>query len=285
MASLSIPEAYVKAYHANVVTQYVENGGKLMPIVGELHDGVIAETDHFDRYKEDDAQEKTTLYEQQSTNNPVISRRFVNLRDFYWNGWIDRQSRLRMLLEPESYYVRNAVNALRRKTDALIYSALRGSAWEGKANPTQVALPASQKIAAGGTGLTVSKVISAAQILNQNNVPFEDRYFIINAAGLDDLLRETQVTSRDFATIQALMTGQITFYMGFNWILYNYPAEGGTHYAVACHKSAVGLARAQEPQVEVDRLPDRHYLVQVYAAHSLNAVRVQDEGVVEVAYV
>jgi len=280
----SVPEAFVKAYHANVSVKYFENGGKLAGIPGEIHDGVTAETDHYELVQQVEAAEKTTQFEEQPNLNPEHFKRSVNLRDFYFNAYIDKQDRLRLLADPQGPYTQNALEALRRKGDALRYSALRGSVLQGKVNPATITLPAAQKIAVGTGPFSVEKVMDAAALLNKNNVPMENRYLVINWAGLDDMLREVEIGSVDYNEVKALMTGQIRFWMGFTWILYNYAVEAGTYFSVACHPSALGESRAQDVFTSADILPTKHFLTQVYASMNMNALRLQEEGVVEIAH-
>lgn len=280
----TVPEHFVKAYNALITTKYVQQGGKLSAIAGEVHDGVTGETDHYDLMKEVEAQEKTTQFEEQTNLNPEHSRRFLHMRDFWWNAYIDKQDKLRLLADPQSNYVQNALNSLYRKGDNIIYSATRGLVWQGKQSPAQIALPAGQKIGVGLGPASVEKVMDAAALLNKNEVPMDNRYLIVNWAFLDDMLREQEIGSSDYNTVKALMTGTISFWMGFTWILYNYAVEAGTYFAVACHPSAIGMSRAASPFTSVDVLPTKHFLVQVYSSMSLNALRKQDEGVVEIAH-
>jgi hypothetical protein len=280
----TVPEHFVKAYSALVITKYHQAGGKLIGIAGEVHDGVVGETDHFDLMDEVEAQEKTTQFEEQTNLSPEHSRRFVHMRDFWWNAYIDKQDKLRLLADPQSKYVQNAVNALGRKGDRVIYNALRGGAWQGKSNPTQIALPSSQKVAVGAGPASVEKVMDAAAILNKNEVPMENRYLIVNWAFLDDMLREQKIGSVDYNNVKALMNGTLDFWMGFKWLMYNYDIDSSTYYALACHPSAIGLSRAASPFTSVDILPTKHFLTQVYASMSLNALRLQEKGVVEIAH-
>ncbi len=282
--SNTVPEHFVKAYSANVTTRYFENGGKLLDLADEVHDGVVGETDHYDLGKQVEAQEKTTQFEEQTNLNPEHTRRFLHMRDFWWNAYIDKQDKLRLLADPQGMYTMNALEALRRKGDAIFYQASRGPVWQGKASPAQVTLPASQKVAVGTGPASVEKIMDAAAILNKNNVPMDRRVIVCNWAFLDDMLREQEIGSADYNNVKALISGQINFWMGFNFRMYNYAAESGTYYAVALHPSAMGLSRAASPFTSVDLLPTKHFLTQVYASMSMNALRKQDEGIVEIAH-
>ena len=61
--------------------------------------------------------------------------------------------------------------------------------------PSAVTLPAGQIITEAGTaGLTFAKVNAAVRKLNEKDVPFENRFAVVSAAGLEDLLATTQAT-------------------------------------------------------------------------------------------
>lgn len=280
----TVDVSFVRAYRSNILRQYAEEGGKLLRMAGQIERS-NAETVHFERLLQAPAKDKTVRHAETEIVDSIHSRRTVHLEDKFWADWIDKEDKIKMIADPQSSYVLNGVNALRQAQDLQIYTALRGDALSGKNGATTVALPAGQKVAAAAVGLTFEKVLDSTKILNQNNTPFTNRFAVINSSGLDDLLRETELTSRDFTTMQALQTGMVTNFMGYTWILYNFAAEGSSNFGLFVHQDSLGWAVNQEPMVEVDRLPTRHYLVQVYVSMGSQATRLQEEGVVETEWV
>jgi len=118
------------------------------------------------------------------------------------------------------------------------------------------ALSAGSTIAHGSAGLTVAKLTTASKTLNDNGVPATDRILLTSAEGIEDLLGEEKATSADYATLRALMSGEINTFMGFNVIMMETRAEGGlaksgtTRDCFAFHKSSIGCAMAFFRQIQ-----------------------------------
>ena len=52
---------------------------------------------------------------------------------------------------------------------------------------------------------------------------------------------------------------------------------------MAWSKRCVAYGSGMEPMTSIDRMPGKRMSVQVYARESIGAVRVEDEGVVEIS--
>lgn len=278
----SITVSFVQQYKSNIVMLYQQKSSKLRG-TGRI-EMVTGKQAFFERLAPSEALQKTVRHSEQSIVDSIHSRRMVILADYYWNDYIDKEDRLKMLIDPQSPYAQNAASALGRKLDNVIYTQLRGNALSGETGSTTVALPSAQKIAHGSTGMSLAKILQASRMLNAAEVPMESRYFVIESNGLEDLLNIQQLTSSDYNAVKLLTTGELNSFMGFQWIIYNFAAESSVYYGLACHRDSIGIALAQDVQVEIDRLPTKHYLTQVYASTSFGATRIMEEGVVEVAY-
>lgn len=281
MAS-TIPVAFVNSYRSNVTMLYQQKASVLRD-VGRV-EAPTGEAHFFERLAPHDMLQRTARHSEQDVQDADHTRRMVIMNEWYTNQYIDKEDKLRMLIDPQGPYTMNASAAAGRKIDSVVYSAIRGNAYSGHAGATPVALPSGQKIAHGGAGLTKAKVLEAHRKLTFSEVPQDGRYFIYNAFGLEDLLNVTEVTSADYSGVKALTTGELGAFMGFKWIVYNFAAESSVYYSVACHRDAVGIVIPMEPTIEIDRLPTKHYLTQVYLELSLGATRILEEGVVEIAY-
>lgn len=278
----SIPMAFVNSYRSNVTMLYQQKASVLRD-VGRV-EAPTGEAHFFERLAPFEMVKRTARHSEQDVQDADHTRRMVVMEEWYINQYIDKEDRLRMLIDPQGPYTTNASSAAGRKIDSVIYSALRGNAYSGKAGATPVALPSGQKIAHGSAGLNKAKVLEAHRRLTFAEVPQEGRYFLYNAFGLEDLLNIAEVTSSDYAAVKALTTGEMGSFMGFKWIVYNFAAESTVYYSVACHRDALGIVIPMEPKIEIDRLPTKHYLTQIYLELSLGAARLLEEGVIEVAY-
>lgn len=200
-----------------------------------------------------------------------------------------------MLADPSQGYAMLANAALNRQMDDVILTAARGNA---RTNSGLVALPASQKIAAGGTSLTLAKLLTIKEILDGNEVDDDaslqadgqgatpSRVIAVNAKMLTNLYGTTEIKSVDYNSVKALAQGAIDTFLGFKFVrTQRLPTDGvaTTGYAVAWSRSCVALGIGQEINTSVDRRPDKNNAWQVFADMSIGAARLEDEGVVEVA--
>lgn len=191
-----------------------------------------------------------------------------------------------MLIDPTSSYARAAAAAIGRSMDDIIIDALGGSAKTGKDGTTSTALPAGQKIAVASSGLTIAKLVSAKKILDQNNVdPSIKRYIVVSPEQIEDLLNNTTVTSSDFNTVKALAQGDISSFVGFEFIVSNRLSVDGSSdrlcYAFA--QDGIKLAIGKDVMARVDERSDKSYSTQVYYCSTFGATRMQEDKVVEIA--
>lgn len=232
------------------------------------------------------------------------SRRKLTMADYDWADLIDHMDKLKLLADPQSTYVVNAVMAANRQIDDVVITALGGPAYSGHTGATTVnnydtgecRLIASDGtvVAAGSnhtntteTPLTIAKLLTCKQLLDDAEIDDErQRYFLTNPYNINQLLNTTEVKSSDYNTVKALAQGQIDTYMGFKFIKSTRLSADGTDTgATNCYafaQDAIVLAIAQEPTVEVDRLPTKRYSTQVYVKLSIGATRVEGPAVVEI---
>lgn len=280
--SALITEARVLQFRDNIQLLYQQQGSKLRG-TGRI-ESVTGKSAFFERLGATAAVQKTTRHGDTPQVDSQHSRRKVDIADFEWADLIDQQDKIKMLIDPTSEYALNAAWALGRTLDTTIYDALRGNAFAGETGATTVILPAGQKIAHGGLGLTKEKIIETSKKLNLAEVPREDRVFVVESNGLEDLLNDAEITSTDYNSVRLLMSGELETFMGFKWILYNSPKIATEWFALAYHRRALGIGEGMELMARIDERPDKSYATQVYAAASFGATRIEDEGVVEIAY-
>jgi len=149
------------------------------------------------------------------------------------------------------------------------------------------ALSAGSTIAHGSTGLTLAKLTSASETLNDNGVPAGDRILLTSAQGITDLLGDSTITSADYNTVRTLMSGEINTFMGFNIIMLESRSEGGltldstTRDCYAFHKSAVGAAIGLDISTEVNYIPEKTSWLSL-GKYKAGAVTIDSAGVVKV---
>jgi hypothetical protein len=149
------------------------------------------------------------------------------------------------------------------------------------------ALTAGETIVHGSTGLNLAKITSASEALNDNGVPMNDRFLLTSAEGISDLLNVEQATSADYATVRALMSGEINTFMGFNIIMMETRSEGGlsktstTRDCYAFHKSAIGCAIGMDISTEVNYIPEKTSWLSL-GKYKAGAATIDSTGIVKV---
>lgn len=261
---------------------------RLRPTVRDEPDYINGNYGYFDRIGSTKSRKRTGKY----TDTPIIPTKFSRRRvwrDTYdWSDLIERAEVRRIVKNPQNAIVTNAYYAWARDVDTAIIEAALGTAEaaadEQNKSWSPVALPDSQKIAVGTTGLTVAKLRQAKKILDKAEVPEgEPRHIIVTAEQVDDMLGTTEVTSADYAAVKALVKGDIDTFVGFKFVRTELlPLVGSTRSCLAYLPRAIGLAADLTPFFRAKEDPGKNYNVRPYMEWEIGAVRVQDEALVQI---
>lgn len=223
IGSFSIPENFVEGFSETI---YMLSQQKTPRLFGKSRvESQSAETDNYERLAPTEANDVLDRHGDTKLANSPHSRRSVILEDADWADLIDRKDDLRLLIDPTNAYTMNANMALNRKKDDVFIAAALGISRAGKKGTISVTLPDSQKLVAiadDGTGAARFNVFTLTLMLEK----FEDadidedttKYFAWSSKVKQQLLQDTKATSSDFATVKALVNGQINEFMGFNFI-------------------------------------------------------------------
>lgn len=294
--SFQITENFVQQYANNFRILYQQRLSRLRPWV-QLESGIVGQSKSVERLGKAEAYDITSRHADTKFVEVPHSRRWIDLTDKGWAELIDKLDKIRLLADPSNGYAALAMAALNRQIDAAIIAAARGNA---RNNVGLAALPTTQKIAAGGTSLTLAKLLTAKEILDSNEVDDDasltadgqgamaSRVIVVNSKMLTNLYGTTEIKSVDYNNVKALAQGQIDTFLGFKFVRTQLvPADavatGG--YALAWSRSCIALGIGQEINTSVDRRPDKNNAWQVFADMSIGATRLEDEGVVEIATV
>lgn len=223
---------------------------------------------------------------QTPSSDPNLARRMAIMLDFHDNVLLDRSDELKVISDPRSSYTIAAGKAIGRQIDDEIIKALGGDAKTGETGSTTTSLPSSQIIVNGSTGLTFAKVKQAKRILDDSDVELEDRHFVTSPAGIEDLLGQTEATSSDFSTLQAIQNGDFTgkTWMGFEWQMSTRLLTPTTsiRQCYAFHKYGICAGLPQGPFVRTDERSDLSYAWQVYYELNIGTTRLEEARVVRV---
>ena len=160
--------------------------------------------------------------------------------------------------------------------DQLVIGAMAGSS---------STLTVSNDIGGTDTGLNTAKLRRAKALLDKQNVPMDGRCMLIHANSLESLLGETSVTSADFNSVRALVSGELNTFLGFRFITIGDRNEGGLaidgsldRVVYAFHKDAVGLGVGMAMRSEINYVAEKtSYLVN--GMFSAGAINIDDEGI------
>ena len=280
--STQITTAFVQQFSSNVQLLSQQMGSLLRGSVSE--ESVTGEKAFFDQVGQAAAVKRTSRHSDTPIVDTPHSRRMVTMDSYEWADLIDDADKVRLLIDPTSAYARTAAAAMGRAMDDAIIAAATGTAKTGKSGSTSTTLPSAQQIAAGGTDLTIEKLIEAKQKLDVNSVdPSIARYICVSPFQIQRLLNETAVTSSDFNTVKALVRGEVDTFMGFKFIVSNRLAKSGNdRTCFAWAEDGMKLAVGKDVMARIEERADKSYSTQVYYCATFGATRMEEDKVVQI---
>ena len=284
----TIDAALVKQFNTNVEILSQQKGSRLRNAV-LLKTGVVGEDTYMDQLGKTSAVKRTTRHADTPIVNSEYQRRKISMVDYDWADLIDKADKLKMLADPTSSYSINASYALGRAYDDEIITKAFGTAYTDKTGSTSTSFTAGNVVAVGASGLTLAKLLSAKEILDNNDVdPEEERYCAVSAKQVQDLLKVDEFISADYNTVKALVAGARTpfSFLGFTFIpisstLLDTDANSYRRVIVWA-KSGLGLAIGKNITTKVTERDDKNFSIQVYATMSCGASRLDEEKCVEI---
>ena len=320
-----IDTAFVKQFGNTLDLLTQTKGGKF---TGKcLEESIEGESKFYDQLDSVTATEATRATSTGTTNSFPDSpdnfiehkRRMVEATPYDIGLMLDRFDKVEMLVNPESQYVQQMVHALNRKKDIEFIIGALGAAKTGKAGGGTAA-EFNQLVAkeiGTNTGMNIDKLIETRKTLEAAGVDLDDplnkAYIAMHPNQLHQLLTDTKVTSSDFASVKALVAGDLNSFYGFEFITSNlipytnaagtgvYDAGGATRdfsstWSAAdapvdgdttgdracfawCHS---GIRQVTNPAIEteIDKRADKRFNYYAYAAMRTGAVRMEETKVV-----
>lgn len=281
--SSQITTAFVEQYSNNVQMLSQQKGSLLRDKVDS--ETVQGKNAFFEQIGSVTAQVRTTRHAPTPQLDTPHARRRVSLADYEFADLIDDQDKVRTLIDPTSSYAQAAAFAMGRAMDDVIISAATGTSFTGVSGGTSTALPGTQAITESGTdGLTIAKLRNAKRIMDLNSVDASiPRYIVVSPRQIDDLLGTTSVTSADFNTVRALVTGEVNTFMGFQFIVSNrLSIASSKRLCFAYAQDGIKLALGKDVMSRIDERADVGYATQIYYCMSIGATRMEEEKVVSI---
>lgn len=264
---------------------------KVQQMSSVLRNCVIQDFDFTGEYKYYEQMGKAGAFRkrQQRFENTVYGdmdhvRRRISKNMFTNAALRDSYDEVNQILDHTSAYAQSLVMGAVRQIDDTIIEDMLGTAATGKAGATGVALPGTQVVAVGTSGLTIAKILEAMEILNSNDVdPSEEKYLVIGPKQVTNLMNEVKYTSKDYVDFGALQSGKLVPFHGFNLLMSNrLGLSTTTRQCIAFCRTGFVLGIARDITVRVSELAEKNYAKQVYVELAMGGTRLEEEKVVRV---
>ena len=294
--SVNIPTHYVQQYSSNIQLKLQQMGSRLRGAV-MIGSHVGKQASPVDQFGAISANKVVGRFNPMGRVDAPADRRWVFPVDYDLPQLLDSFDKLRLLTDPESAYVTNAVNALGRAQDEEILTAIFGTNKTGESGTTDTTFPSANVVgvntgSAGATNLTVAKLKEAVRLLMSfnNDLQREQVYAAINATNHDSLLDEVQVISSDFNGGEAVLKeGRLMRFMGINFIHTELLSTGtddqsGTSTQIPVWvKSGMHLGIWDDINTDISQRKDLQGLpFQAYAKGTFGATRLEENKIIKV---
>jgi len=279
----TIPAHFTTEFSTNWGERVQQTKGRLDAWVED--ESFMGERKRYDRIGSQNSMRRTERKGPTRIVDPELDSRWAYRASYDLANLLDKDDAVNLgaLTLPTSPYIKSHTNAYHRDSDDIAWHGALDDVMTGDAGATATPLPASQKIAAGGTGLTLAKLITANQILEDADLEDDSpRVLCVTAEQLTNLLNTTQVQDADFNTVRALASGTVDSFMGFKFVkIKRLPKVGTTRSCPGWVKGAIKRIKGAMWS-SIDKRADLSYSTQIYSAWHLGSTRVYDEGVVQI---
>lgn len=209
----------------------------------------------------------------------------ATLEDWIAAEYTDVFDEQKVSYSERSFLASTCGRACARREDQLIIDALDAAS-----------IPAGQQIAktfGANNAMNLEKVRNAKRLLDDNAVPAGDRFILVSAGGVEQMLGDEKNTSNDYSMLRRLQDGEMgaTPWLGFTWLVMDDRSsdEGGYSLTTndvqtyAWHRPSVGLAVGKEIETHIDWVPQ--YTSHLAACYYIGgATDIDTEGIIQITY-
>lgn len=275
-----LSDAAIEQFAAEVHRAYAAKGSMLDQLCRRRL-GVVGADVHFPKMGKGMASQRSAPSVDVTPMNIANSRVSVTLQNWDASEYTDLFNQAEVNWSERAELAVVIADAMRRRKDQLIIDALYGA---GTFSTTTI------PITVGGavSNMNTSKIRALKGAMDKASIPAEGRNILMHSNNLMALLGEDKITSSDYATVKALVYGEIDTWMGFKFITIGDRDEGGlpletaNRICMAWHRDAVGYAEGiAETPVSVDWIPVKKSWLSS-ASLKANALRIDALGVFEI---
>jgi hypothetical protein len=251
--STSLSAAAIASFDADVKHAYQDKSAKLRDRV-RVKTGVVGSTHRFPKLGSGIATQRVPQTDVIPMNLSHTNAT-VTLEDWNAAEYTDVFNDAKVNFSERQELAASIAAAIARREDQLIIDALEATA---------TSLTVASSIGGANTDLNVAKLRRASRLLGDNQVGEDEEITYVGSyVGREALLGETETTSSDFNTIKALVNGDISSFMGMNFVWMASRAEGGLDLTsgdrstFAFAKSSIGHAIGMDQRMEVNYIPTK----------------------------
>jgi hypothetical protein len=251
--STSLSSAAIASFDAEVKHAYQDKTSKMRDRV-RVRTGVVGSTHRFPKLGSGLATKRVPQTDV-IPMNLAHTNATVTLEDWNAAEYTDVFNDAKVNFSERQELAMSIAGAIARREDQLIIDALEATA---------TSLTVASSIGGANTDLNVAKLRRASRLLGDNQVGEDEEITYVGSyIGREALLGETETTSSDFNTIKALVNGDISSFMGMNFVWMASRAEGGLDLTsgdrstFAFAKSAIGHAIGMDQRMEVNYIPTK----------------------------
>jgi hypothetical protein len=284
----------VDAYAGSVMVDVLEGESKAYDFVGELN-----------------LVQKNTRFEDLPLEEGVHNRRWMSPKFYRKRIFVDDEDQIALLTDPTSPYMQAFAKGIIRIKNDVIYNAfdanvrggdnpgddtyvLSDTVYTGVANAGRTIVHDTKNdytVGGTSTGLTIEKLILTRQALIElYNDPNQMFNIVVGPQQMSDLLREAETQSIDTNIVRALVSGTVSEYMGFRFIVdhnvkigssNDIDADTNIYPCFAWAKEGVLFAQNKSPQFKVDWHVEKQ-VWQISARAGMNAIRMDEDAVIKI---
>ena len=285
--TVTIDQNYIDQFSAGIHSLLEQDASRFKGIFMEEHSS--GEKHFFERLGSFTASEVVGRLQTTDLQDPAHSRRMATVKLYEASTYLDNLDKIKLLIDPASEYSIKLARAHGKNFDDVVIDALLNAAATGKSGAGTANLAAGNKVAAGGSGMTVAKFNTALRILEGFEVDVDSGNLMlaVGSHGIEDLLGDSsnQFTSFDFQENKVLATGNMPMFRGVKILrTQRIPDNGSDKRAIMFTDEAAKVAVGQDLQVKTAERPDLNFAQQVSTYMAIGAVRMEENQVVEITY-
>lgn len=267
----TVSAGFETQWATEVKLQFQQGASKLRPFV-RLVTGITGDTYKFPTLEAFAANTKSRNADL-TYIEPQHAVKTATMTNHYAPVLIDDLDVVKQNADLRKYYIENTAAAIGRQFDKLIIAALDAS---------------NTAITTTNGAFSMAKLLQALRKLNASNVPSGERVIVISSQELEVALGETKLTSADYQTMRALVSGEISSALGAKWVVFDEAMlsidTATTPDVRKCYvfnKNAVGAAINKDIMTTVERIAHKD-ATQVLTKMSAGAVVIEATGNIQI---